>query len=144
MLQYLQSIFTFFWCHYMTDSCGMLDGNIALDLSSTEQPIHTTSNAHQDSLDSTSRSYGTQEASPGGQVLELLDERIGETSLSHCTEDVKNGCTSVKDDGGSCKECVNVSSEFMGGSSKNNYLQVGSIGTCMCNYYRFFERNTFL
>lgn len=108
------------------DSCGMLDCNIALDLSSTEQPIHTTSNAHQDSLDSTSRSYGTQEASPGGQVLELLDERIGETSLSHCTEDVKNGCTSVKDDGGSCKECVDFSLEFMGGSSKNNYLQLFS------------------
>ncbi|KAM7532132.1 hypothetical protein LguiB_035542 [Lonicera macranthoides] len=105
------------------DSHGAVDCNIALELSLDEQTIHNASEALPESLDSTSRSHITvlDEVSPrGNKVLELLDERIGEASLSHHACVCKND-SSLQELGGNHKDCVNFSSTF-----KNNYLQLFS------------------
>lgn len=119
----MQNIFAYLWCDGVIDSHGAVDCNIALELSLDEQTIHNASEALPESLDSTSRNHITvlDEVSPrGNKVLELLDERIGEASLSHHAR-VRANDSSLQEVGGNHKDCVNFSS-----TSQNNYLQVGS------------------
>lgn len=99
-------------------SCGVLDCNVSLNLSSNKNPIHTISEAHRDSMDSTNRSSAPvlQQASPRGQLLDLLDPKVGESSFFHHA-DVEGSPTFVKDGGGK------YISEFKGVASKDNYLQ---------------------
>lgn len=110
----------------MTESCVMVDCNIALDSSSNEQPVHTASEAHRDSFDSTSRSHVLHELPPRGKVLELLDERIGEASLIQPCQVLENDCASGKHTSDSCIDCVDFSSMSMDVASKKSYLQLFS------------------
>lgn len=70
------------------ESSGLVDCNLTLESSSNVQPDNNASETHRDSTDSTSRSHSIvlHEFPSRGRVLELLDERIGETALSqvHC------------------------------------------------------------
>ncbi|KAK1411355.1 hypothetical protein QVD17_37903 [Tagetes erecta] len=60
---------------------SLVDCNLTLESSSNVQPYNNVSENHWESTDSTSRSHST-EFPPRSSVPELLDERIGETSLS--------------------------------------------------------------
>lgn len=105
----------------MTGSCGVLKCNVSLNLSATENCIHTISEAYRDFMDSTSSSAPIlQQSAPHGQLLDLLDAKVGESSFVHHA-DVKGSPAFVKDGGG---EYI---LELMGVASKDNYLQVGII-----------------
>ncbi|KAI7755832.1 hypothetical protein M8C21_024089, partial [Ambrosia artemisiifolia] len=70
------------------ESSGLVDCNITLESSSNVQLHNNVSENHRESTDSTSRSHSVvlHEFPSRSRVLELLDDRIGETSLSpvHC------------------------------------------------------------
>lgn len=104
----------------MTGSCGVLNCNVSLDLRSNENRISTISEAHRDSKDSTSSNAPIlQQLAPRGQLLDLLNPKVGELSFVHHA-DVKGSSTLVKDGSG---EFI---SEYMGAASENNYQQVGN------------------
>ncbi|XP_017235861.1 uncharacterized protein LOC108209459 isoform X1 [Daucus carota subsp. sativus] len=98
-------------------SCGVLNCNVSLDLRSNENRIPTISEAHRDSKDSTSSNAPIlQQLAPRGQLLDLLNPKVGELSFVHHA-DVKGSSTLVKDGSG---EFI---SEYMGAASENNYQQ---------------------
>ncbi|XP_076944429.1 uncharacterized protein LOC143615075 [Bidens hawaiensis] len=70
------------------ESSGFVDCNLALESSSNVQLHNDVSENHRESTDSTSRSHPVvlHEFPSRSRVLDLLDDRIGETSLSqlHC------------------------------------------------------------
>lgn len=70
------------------ESSSLVDCNLTLESSFNVQIDHNISENHRDSTESTSRSNSIvlHECPSSGRVLDLLDERIGETSLSqaHC------------------------------------------------------------
>lgn len=116
----------------MTGSCGVLDCNISLNLSPNENTIHTNLEAHQDSMDSTSSSAPIlQQAAPHGQLLDLLDAKVGESSFVHHA-DVNGSPSLVKNGDGEYKL------GFMGVALEDKYLQVGSIAskTVTCLFHR--------
>ncbi|KAJ9552824.1 hypothetical protein OSB04_016869 [Centaurea solstitialis] len=66
------------------ESSGLVDCNLTLESTSNVQLDNNASETHRDSTDSTSRSHSVvlHEFPSCGRVLDLLDERIGETALS--------------------------------------------------------------
>ncbi|KAK9292190.1 hypothetical protein L1049_020151 [Liquidambar formosana] len=109
----------------------MLDCNIALDSGCPKEPICAASETLRDSLDSTSRSHDTvlQELSPGVSALELLEtmnERVGETPSTNHMQVHRNTCTSGEV-GASCNYYEKASPMFsMDITSKSNCLQLFS------------------
>lgn len=105
----------------MTGSCEVLNCNVSLKLTANENCIHTISEAYRDSMDSTSSSAPfLQQSASRGQLLDLLDAKVGKSSFGHHA-DVKGSPALVKNGGG---EHI---LELMGVASKDNYLQVGII-----------------
>ncbi|KAL8099307.1 uncharacterized protein LOC141700314 isoform X2 [Apium graveolens] len=104
-------------------SCGVLNCSVSLNLSVNGNHIHTISEAYRDSMDSTSSSAPIlQQSAPCGQLLDLLDAKVGESSFVH-NADVEGSPSLVKDGGG---EYI---LELMGVASKDNYLQHDAIAS---------------
>ncbi|KAI3732318.1 hypothetical protein L1987_63522 [Smallanthus sonchifolius] len=101
---------------------GLVDCNLTLECSSNVQPNNNVSENHRESTDSTSRSHSTvlHEFPSRSRVLELLDERIGELSLSqvHC---VPPGLSSSSHMWGPDLPSVSVGQSQ---TSKKNFLQL--------------------
>lgn len=102
------------------ESSGLVDCNLTLESSSNLQPDNNNNN-HRDSTDSTSRSHSIvlQEfPSPNqGKVLELLDDRIGETPLSQ----VHSGLTGLSSSGSHILPSVSIGQSQ---TSTNKFLQL--------------------
>ncbi|KAK1356279.1 Myb-like domain-containing protein [Heracleum sosnowskyi] len=114
-------------------SCGVLNCNVSLNLSTNENCIQTISEAHRDSMNLTSSSVPIpQQAAPCGQLLDLLDARVGVSSFHHA--DVKGSPALVKDGGGG--EYI---LELMGIASKDNYLQQEAIACRASEETRLFS-----
>ncbi|XP_024991294.1 uncharacterized protein LOC112525404 isoform X2 [Cynara cardunculus var. scolymus] len=104
------------------ESSSLVDCNLTLESSSNVQPDNNASETHRDSTDSTSRSHSVvlHEFPSCGRVLELLDERIGETTYSqvHC---VPLKLSSSSHIGGVDLPSVSISQSQ---TSKKNFLQL--------------------
>ncbi|KAI3819049.1 hypothetical protein L1987_12871 [Smallanthus sonchifolius] len=101
---------------------GLVECNLTLESSSNVQPYNNVSENHRESTDSTSRSHSTvlHEFPSRSMVLELLDERIGEISLSqvHC---VPPGLSSSSHMWGPDLPSVSINQSQ---TSKKNFLQL--------------------
>ncbi len=125
----------------MADSCGKVDCNIDLNLDSQERLI--TSEALWDSLDSTRRDHVTvlQEVSPP-ELLDAINERVGESPLTHHTQVCRDECISVEEVNANWKDIDEASVFSVDITSKNNCLQVDGITSysvsLICDPYVYF------
>lgn len=117
-------------------SCGVLNCNVSLNLIANGNCIKTILEAHRDSMDSTRSSAPIlQQAAPRGQLLDLLDAKVGESSSVHHS-DVKGSPALVKDGGGKKGEYI---LELMGVASKDNYSQHEAIACRASEETRLFS-----
>ncbi|MFS7962016.1 putative transcription factor MYB family [Helianthus anomalus] len=101
------------------ESSGLVDCNLTLESSSNVQLHNNVSENHRESTDSTSRSHSVvlHEFPSRSRVLELLDDRIGEASLSRAPPRLSSSSHMLGPD---------LSSASIGQSqpSKKNFLQL--------------------
>lgn len=131
----------------MTESCRTTDCNVTIGSSLQKPHVQTAPETLWGSLDSTSRSHTIvlEQVSPSIHALDLLqtiNERVGETSSTHPQQVLGNIHTSMEEVGANCKDHGKDSPLLpMAIKSKNKCLQVGSITAQKCH---LFYRDTFL